>query len=158
MSAQERPPEAGEKPAADPRPALGRAGEEAAARLLRGRGWRILARNWRPRGRHRHLELDLVAMAGEVLIFVEVKTRRRSAGEDRTAFPAHAAFTARKQRSMLQAARLYLTEQNLWNNPCRFDLICVERLPDGTLDVEQHHDVITIGQAADRGHASWQPW
>jgi putative endonuclease len=143
---------------AGPRLSLGRTGEEAAARFLRGLGLRIAARNWRPRGRYRHLELDLVAMEDGALIFVEVKTRQRSAEEDRTAFPTHAAFTARKQRNMLQAARLYLTEQGLWNIPCRFDLICVERLPDGRLDVEQHRNVITIGHTVDSGHASWQPW
>ncbi|MDR2076825.1 MAG: YraN family protein [Desulfovibrio sp.] len=137
---------------------LGRAGEEAAARFLRGQGGRILASNWRPRGRHRRLELDLVALEDGVLVFAEVKTRQRSPGEDRTVFPTHAAFTAQKRRNMTQAARLYLTEQGLWDIPCRFDLICVERLPNGQLDVERHRNVIAIGRAADSGHAAWQPW
>jgi putative endonuclease len=158
MATQERPPEQSAKKAAGARLSLGRSGEEAAEGFLRGRGWRIAARNWRPRGRLRHLELDLVAMEGGTLVFVEVKTRQRPAGADRTLFPTHAAFTARKQRSMIQAARLYLTEHGLWNIPCRFDLICVDRLPDGRLDLEHHRNVIAIGHPAHSGHAPWQPW
>jgi putative endonuclease len=42
-----------------------------AARHLEGRGWRLLDRNWRGTGG----ELDLVALDGDVLVAVEVKTR-----------------------------------------------------------------------------------
>lgn len=53
----------------------GSAGEEAAARFLRQAcGMRIVARNWRdPQDARR--EIDLVCRDGEVLVFVEVKTR-----------------------------------------------------------------------------------
>lgn len=51
--------------------ALGRRGEEIAARHLVGRGLSIVDRNWRcPQG-----EIDLVARDGGELVFVEVKTR-----------------------------------------------------------------------------------
>jgi putative endonuclease len=51
---------------------LGRAGEERAAQYLIGAGYDIIERNWRcPQG-----ELDIVALGGTVLVFVEVKTRR----------------------------------------------------------------------------------
>lgn len=53
---------------------LGRRGEEAAVRLLLAKGYTILARNWRIRSG----ELDIVARDGRTLVFVEVKTRRRS--------------------------------------------------------------------------------
>ncbi|ALX66896.1 YraN family protein [Microbacterium sp. XT11] len=54
---------------------LGRAGEERAARYLTAAGYDILDRNWRcPQG-----ELDIVALGGRVLVFVEVKTRRSMA-------------------------------------------------------------------------------
>ncbi len=56
----------------DPRHALGRRGEQLAARSLRARGFRLLARNARTaRG-----EIDLIAFDGIALVFVEVKTRR----------------------------------------------------------------------------------
>ncbi|CCF83810.1 YraN family protein [Nitrolancea hollandica] len=51
---------------------LGNAGERYAERLLTRDGWRILDRQWRgSKG-----EIDLVALDGEILVLVEVKTRR----------------------------------------------------------------------------------
>jgi putative endonuclease len=71
-AAARRPPVA----AADPRRALGRRGEALAAEHLRRKGYRVLARNERTR----HGEIDLIALAGSTLVFVEVKTRRASGG------------------------------------------------------------------------------
>jgi len=48
-------------------------GEHEAARYLKGLGYRILGRQVRPDPRD---EIDLVARAGDVLVFVEVKTRK----------------------------------------------------------------------------------
>jgi putative endonuclease len=54
---------------------LGRRGERIAERALTGRGYEILDRNWRcPEG-----EIDLVALDGEALVFIEVKTRTSTA-------------------------------------------------------------------------------
>ncbi len=51
--------------------ALGRRGEQIAARHLESRGLSILDRNWRcPQG-----EIDIVARDGVEVVFVEVKTR-----------------------------------------------------------------------------------
>lgn len=50
---------------------LGRQGEDLAAAWLGDRGWQILERNWRGPGG----ELDIVAVDGDVLVAVEVKTR-----------------------------------------------------------------------------------
>jgi len=51
--------------------ALGRRGEEIAARHLASRGLTIVDRNWRcPQG-----EIDLIARDGDELVFIEVKTR-----------------------------------------------------------------------------------
>ena len=50
---------------------LGRRGEDVAAAFVCRKGWRILERNWH----YRHLELDMVALDGLELVFVEVKTR-----------------------------------------------------------------------------------
>ncbi len=54
------------------RQALGRRGEEIVARRLVAAGWRIVARNARVDGLRG--ELDIVAVQGETLVFVEVKT------------------------------------------------------------------------------------
>lgn len=51
---------------------FGDAGEAVAERVLRGRGWRVVARN----ARTRYGEIDLVCHDGRSYVFVEVKTRR----------------------------------------------------------------------------------
>ena len=154
-----------------PHLALGKAGEDAAAVFMARKGARLLDRNWRPEGPHRGLELDMVALDGETVIFVEVKTRSRQGGGVKTApadastvddapdgIPVYAAFTPKKQRSMARAARLYLSAHDLWERPCRFDLICAERLADGRLALEHFTDVIELGHIVDSGHTAWQPW
>jgi putative endonuclease len=56
----------------DPRPRLGRLGEQLAAEHLVRRGFQIVERNYRTRWG----ELDIVAFDGRTLAFCEVKTRR----------------------------------------------------------------------------------
>lgn len=51
---------------------LGKAGEDLVAERLAAAGWRLLARNARTRAG----EIDLVALDGRCLTFIEVKTRR----------------------------------------------------------------------------------
>jgi putative endonuclease len=70
--------------------AVGRYGEKVAARHLEERGWRLLDRNWRGTGG----ELDLVALDGDVLVAVEVKTR----SGDGLGHPAEAVTAAKLRR------------------------------------------------------------
>ena len=73
----------------------GRAGEEQAARFLTARGWRILEKNYAaPCG-----EIDLIALDGKTLVFVEVKARAYSAFGGPLA-----AVTPAKQRRIAQTA------------------------------------------------------
>ena len=101
---------------------LGDAGEGAAAEMLRSRGYRIVARNHRCR----RGEVDLIAEKGELLIFVEVRTRATKAfgGPEETVSPA-------KQRRVLAAARDFLAR---WRGPergARFDVVAVVDAPGG---------------------------
>jgi putative endonuclease len=57
---------------ADPRRTLGSLGEELAVEHLQRLGFALLERN----ARTRHGEIDLIAFNGEVLVFLEIKTRR----------------------------------------------------------------------------------
>ncbi|WP_030195173.1 YraN family protein [Streptomyces sp. NRRL S-87] len=59
------------------RMALGRYGEELAARRLSEAGMTVIARNWRCRGG----EIDIVARDGDALVVCEVKTRRAGSFE-----------------------------------------------------------------------------
>lgn len=54
----------------DHRRSTGQHAENICAERLRARGWTILARNWRIKAG----ELDLIALTGQVLVVVEVKS------------------------------------------------------------------------------------
>lgn len=146
------PPDSARKPA---HLATGDEGEERAANFLRAGGLRILERNWRT-GR---LELDIIAQDGATIVFVEVKSRTGSPGG---AFSPMDAFSRAKRGRVLKAAMLYLEEKHAWRQPCRFDLICVNFKPDGSLILEQHKNVISFESqgrgAVGGGNATWQPW
>ena len=105
------------------RKALGRLGEELAARALAARGCRIRERNWRcPVG-----ELDIVAQDGDVLAFVEVKTRR-----GREFGTPEEAVTPAKQAKLVELAATYVQESG-WMGDWRIDVAAVEFTPDGKL-------------------------
>ena len=99
------------------RPAtLGQRGEAVAAKYLRRRGYKIVAHG----SRGALGELDLVAVAGRTIVFVEVKTRRsQDAGH-----PAEAVDDD-KQRRLTRLAVGYLRRHGLLEYPARFDVIAV---------------------------------
>lgn len=90
----------------------GAAAEEAAARHLEARGYRILARNVKSKVG----ELDIVARDGRVVCFVEVRARRDGRAAE--------TVDARKQRKLARAAAHYLASQRI-DAPCRFDVVTV---------------------------------
>ena len=140
----------------------GAAGEKLAEEYLRKRGFHTVARNWRPKGRARSLELDLIGEWEGYLVFTEVKTRRPSydEGPDESPDfpPALKNFSLAKQKNMVKAAKAYLTEHKVWDKACRFDLVCITLLPGNEPLVEHYANVIELGQTLDSGNASWQPW
>jgi putative endonuclease len=101
---------------------LGRRGERIACRYLRWRkGYRILDRNWRfpPMG-----ELDIVALDGQTLVFVEVKTRRA----DSLAVPEDA-ITPDKARRLRSLADCFVSRHGFGHLPCRCDIVAVTVRP-----------------------------
>jgi len=98
----------------DPRQRLGRQGEEAASELLESKGLRIVARRFRLRLG----EIDLVAEQGDLVIFVEVKTRRNT----RYGAPAEA-VTAVKQRRIATVALAFLSRTGRLERRVRFDVV-----------------------------------
>ncbi|MDD6461049.1 MAG: YraN family protein [Bifidobacteriaceae bacterium] len=100
---------------------LGRLGEEFACRVLADRGWRIVDRNWRSR----YGELDIVALdTDDVLVFVEVKTRRGHAhGTPQEAVTLH------KQIAMRRASTLWMRERRPGMRRLRYDVIAIEVRP-----------------------------
>ncbi len=115
--------------------ARGAAGEEAAELYLGEQGYRIVARNVRT-----HLgELDLVALDGETLCFVEIKTR--SSGDFG---PAIAAVGPAKQRRLAGAAALFLAK-NRSPRACRFDVLGIDRDSGGGWRFTLIRDAFRLG-------------
>jgi len=96
----------------------GRFGEWVALVWLAARGYRLRHKNWRGSGG----ELDLVMTHTGEVVFVEVKAR---GGVDFGG--ALAAVGRTKQKALARAASAYLSRFNLWDAPCRFDVVAVER-------------------------------
>ena len=105
---------------------LGRRGERLAADHLCARGYELVASNFKLNvGRNRRgavvqNEIDLVAYDGDVLCFVEVKTR----ASDWYAAP-EANVDLRKQRQVTRAARAYRRLLGLESAPHRYDVVTV---------------------------------
>ena len=101
---------------------LGDAGEEAAAELLRGGGYRIVARQHRCR----RGEVDLIAEKGELLVFVEVRTRATAA----FGAPEETVGFAKQQR-IIAAAQDFLARRRGPERGARFDVVAVDDGPRG---------------------------
>jgi putative endonuclease len=111
---------------------LGRAAEDLVAERLRADGWRLVARNARlPSG-----ELDIVALDGSVLVFVEVKAARAGAalGPER---PSHR-VDRRKRLKLRRIAREWIAERRGPSGVAgyRFDVVGVSFGADGVADVD----------------------
>lgn len=97
--------------------ALGRWGEEAAARFLKNHRFKILYRNFRAPGGG---EVDLICRdrAEATLVFVEVKTRR----SELYGRPSDA-VDAKKQRLILRGAMAWLRMLDMPDITFRFDIV-----------------------------------
>lgn len=79
----------------------GKFGENMAADYLEGKGFNILARNWR----NGHYELDIVALDADGIHFVEVRTRINP-----EILPQET-VNSPKQRKVVEAAKRFLKEE-----------------------------------------------
>ena len=109
--------------------AFGNKGERLAARFLRRKGFKILARQYATRWG----EIDLIALDGETVVFVEVKSRRSQAA----GHPVEA-ITYDKQKKLTRMALAYLKRHGLLENSARFDVVAV-LWPDGAKQAEVQH-------------------
>lgn len=95
---------------------LGRRGEDAAAAYLRSLGYRIVGRRERVlRG-----DIDIVALDGRTVVFVEVRTRSDTAH-------GHPAETVggQKQRRVAELAAAYIRRHRLEDCHVRIDVVAV---------------------------------
>lgn len=94
---------------------LGKLGEALAVEYLINKGYQILERNWRSG----HKEIDIIALNGNTLVAVEVKTRR----SDNFGEP-EIAVGVMKQRMLAWAADAYVRYNKL-DVDIRFDIISI---------------------------------
>ena len=107
----------------------GNIGEALAEKYLKEKGYKILARNFfSPFG-----EIDLIALDGDVVVFVEVKTRSSNAFGS----PIEA-ITPTKQSNMTKTASYFLQKNKIFDRvQTRFDGVSV--LFSSPLDYEIAH-------------------
>ena len=109
----------------DSRQQTGKFGEDMAADYLEGKGFTILARNWRSG----HYELDIVAVGYDGIHFVEVRTRINP-----EILPQETVNSA-KQRKVVEAAKRFLREEayrRFSDFEAFFDVVGVTLSNDGT--------------------------
>lgn len=94
---------------------LGNKGEMLASRYLMELGFAVLHYNWRSG----HKEIDLIARERDVLVFVEVKSRRNESYGN-----AYEAVTPDKIRRLISAAEAYIMRYRI-DSPYRFDIVTV---------------------------------
>ncbi|MCU6707086.1 YraN family protein [Paenibacillus sp. J5C_2022] len=116
------------------RGAVGRIGEEAACRLLESAGYAIVERNWRCKLG----ELDIVARQGDVLVIVEVRTRRTATlgrygmAEESVGF--------RKKMKLRSLAQAYVKTLKQPAQRLRFDVIAIYIGDDGKMERYKHYE------------------
>lgn len=124
------------------RRSTGKAAEDAAAKRLRREGYKILERNFStPLG-----EVDIIALDGEVLCFIEV--RFRSSNEFGGAIEA---LSSEKKRRVARMALNYLKARRLEDADMRFDFAAVEKTEGGEFHVEIIKEAFWPGEHGRRG-------
>lgn len=96
---------------------VGAAYEKMAGAYLENLGYEIVEYNFRCRMG----EIDIIARDGGYLVFCEVKYRSK----EESGYPLEA-VDARKQQVISKCAAYYLMKENLWEIPCRFDVVSIE--------------------------------
>ena len=103
-----------------PKKALGIAGEELIAQRLKTEGFAIISQNYSKQ----FGEIDLIARKNDLIIFVEVKARRKPL------FDMAEIISQSKQRKIIAVAKHFLAYHNINDAYCRFDVALIEYEPD----------------------------
>jgi putative endonuclease len=104
------------------KPTIGREGEQAAVVFLEKKGFRVIQTNYRVAG----AEVDIIAVTGQILCFIEVKTRKSGDHGLPEAF-VHLA----KQRKIIRAAKFFSSRKAFREYRVRFDVVSIIRDGNG---------------------------
>lgn len=114
---------------------LGEEGERLAVSYLQKKGYTILETNWR----YSRAEVDIIAMDGEVLVCVEVKSR----STEMWGSPANA-VDSKKEKLLADALSMYMEKiDHQWE--VRFDVVAVVIINDGYHEVKHYKDAFFPG-------------
>ena len=97
---------------------FGLTGEQKALKYLKKKKYKILETNYTTKIG----EADIIAKDGEYTVFVEVKTR----SSERYGTPGQA-VDGNKRHKYVMVAKEYLIKHKLYDTPCRFDVIEIEK-------------------------------
>ncbi len=121
---------------------IGRRGEREAEKVLKKKGYQILARNWRS-GRD---EIDLICLQGKAVIFVEVRTRKTGA-----LVSGYDSINQRKRAALQRVCRSYFSIMKPKPLTLRFDVVEVEH-EEGVITQTRHFaNVPLFPKSANRG-------
>ena len=121
---------------------VGQRGEREAERALKRKGYTILARNFRS-GRD---EIDLICLDGKIVVFVEVRTRRRGA-----LVSGYDSINQRKRAALRRVCRSYFAKMKPKPLTLRFDVIEIEH-EEGAVQACRHfQNVPLFGKDVNRG-------
>ena len=100
---------------------VGNSGEEEAERYLKKKGYKVIGKNFFNTTGRRLGEIDIIALDGKELVFVEVKTRKGLSGDT---LPEES-ITPSKIYKLNKIAQYYIKKNNLWDCSYRFDAISI---------------------------------
>ncbi len=123
--------------------AIGRRGEREAEKLLKKKGYQILARNFRS-GRD---EIDLICLQGKAVVFVEVRTRAADA-----LVSGYDSINQRKREALKRVCRSYFGIMKPKPITLRFDVVEVEHEEGYVTDARHFEDVPLFSKSANRSH------
>jgi putative endonuclease len=117
---------------------LGKSGEDIALDFLQQKGMRLCARNYRVRSG----EIDLIMWDGEILVFVEVRTKSAS-------FFGKPSETVLfdKRRKITGTARHFLAQHRIGDEVrCRFDMVGIVAKPGVAVEIEHVVNAFFVGE------------
>ena len=112
---------------------IGALGEEAAALALRGKGYKIIERNYRTKMG----EIDIIAKDGEYTCFIEVRLRKTND----FGTPADT-IGKEKQAKLIKTASLYAMKKKIYDTPLRFDVVLINADVNGKKPKREDIEII----------------
>jgi len=116
----------------DHRKILGEKGEKIAEKFLKKNHFKIIEKNYK----NRYGEIDIIAMDGDYLVFVEVKTKSCADFSEPETW-----VDFKKQNQLIKLANFYLSEKDFNDINCRFDVIGI------TLEKDNKEKIVHIENA-----------